>query len=90
MVSEPIVTKGKREAFVCGELEREGQPVVGRVRARRLDRDETPENRSWDEARRGHVLSIEPRLAIDAPRIGPGARVVVEAPDAVDSRAARP
>ena len=48
VVSGAIRTKGKREAFVCGELPGPDGPVAARARLMRLDRDETPGNAAWD------------------------------------------
>jgi hypothetical protein len=69
VVSGAIPSKGKREAFLCGEVERDGVLVPARVRATRLDRDATPTNAAWDELARGDVLVIEPALAEEKPRV---------------------
>jgi SAM-dependent methyltransferase len=83
MVSQPIVTKGKLEAFVCGDV---GDTGTGgrwtgmRVRARRLDRDESDTNAAWEEAARGDVLAFDPPLSADKPRIAKDANVLVATP----------
>jgi Mitochondrial small ribosomal subunit Rsm22 len=65
VVSGPLVSKGKREALLCGELV--GGP--GRVRARRLDRDKAPGNAVWESLPRGAVVRVEPPLSAESPRI---------------------
>lgn len=60
VVSDPLVSKGKREIFVCGELGRDGATVAGRARATRLDRDRSETNAVWQHARRGDLLAIAP------------------------------
>jgi len=70
MVSEPIVTKGKREAFLCGDVQGpEGGLVTMRVRARRLNRDESDSNAAWQRASRGDVLACDPSIVANRPRI---------------------
>jgi hypothetical protein len=70
MVSEPIVTKGKREAFLCGDLRGpDGDLVPMRVRARQLDRDESAANAAWQGAARGDVLACDPPIDASRPRI---------------------
>jgi hypothetical protein len=71
VVSERFVTKGKEEAFVCGEL----SLAEGRVRAMRLDRDESEVNAAWNELSRGDVVAIEPPLDPNKPRVGKDAKV---------------
>ncbi len=62
VVSLPIVTKGKRELYLCGE---------GRVRKiARLDRDEERRG-AFTRAHRGDVIAFSPPLAVDAKRAGP-------------------
>lgn len=60
VVSSPIVTKGKRELFVCGQ----GQ----RWRLTRLDRDGTKGD-DWASAGRGDLLAFEPELEPGTSRI---------------------
>jgi len=72
VVSGGIRSKGKREAFLCGELDRggqDGQRVVARARVMRLDRDATVGNSAWDDVARGDVLAVDPAPALDRPRI---------------------
>jgi hypothetical protein len=70
VVSDAMPSKGKREAFLCGELRSGGALVVGRVRAVRLDRDRSPGNAAWDVAARGDVLVVEPAPELERARIG--------------------
>jgi ribosomal protein RSM22 (predicted rRNA methylase) len=61
VVSGPIVTKGKRELYLCGG---------GRLRkVARLDRDERTRPSAWPNASRGDVLELLPLPAPDRPRI---------------------
>jgi hypothetical protein len=75
VVSGEIRTKGKREAFVCGELAGPDGPTDGRARLMRLDRDETPANAAWDRLRRGAVALVSPPPQLDRPRITAGTSV---------------
>jgi hypothetical protein len=79
VISAPIVSKGKIEAFLCGDLG-DAHGGGGRIRAVRLDRDRADENAAWDDLARGDVLEIEPPPALAAtggsPRIAKGARVM--------------
>jgi hypothetical protein len=77
VVSEGIVTKGKREAFVCGELTGENGPVVARARLVRLDRDATPRNDAWEQLRRGDVAVVAPVPEAARPRVGPECTVTL-------------
>jgi SAM-dependent methyltransferase len=70
VVSEAIPSKGKRDAFVCGELDHAGVPVVGRVRLMRLDRDASQRNAPWDGVCRGDLLTIRPAPDLERARIG--------------------
>jgi SAM-dependent methyltransferase len=69
VVSGEIRTKGKREAFVCGELAGPGGPVVTRARLMRLDRDRTPGNGPWDGVGRGDVIVVTPAPELERPRV---------------------
>jgi hypothetical protein len=69
IVSGAIVTKGKHEAFVCGELEREGVLALARVRARRLEREASESNRPWEDLARGDLLACDPPLDAAKPRV---------------------
>ncbi len=71
VVSGTMPSKGKVEAWVCGQLRGEGGGLEpGRVRAMRLDRDAASGNAAWDELRRGDVLVTEPALLAGKPRVG--------------------
>jgi Mitochondrial small ribosomal subunit Rsm22 len=78
VVSGPLRSKGKREAFVCGTLPG-GDPGIApapaRVRAVRLDRDETAKNAVWEKLSRGDVVLVAPAPTVERPRIGPSATV---------------
>jgi SAM-dependent methyltransferase len=76
VVSEAIVTKGKREAFVCGDLGAGGALAAGRARVMRLDRDASDANATWDEVARGDVVVCAPPLDRARPRIGKETSVV--------------
>jgi SAM-dependent methyltransferase len=78
VVSGAIPSKGKVEAFLCGELDSTGTRVVARARTTRLDRDAAPGNAAWDHLARGDVLTIDPAPELDRPRIGRGGSVVEE------------
>ncbi len=69
VVSEEIRTKGKREAFVGGELAGSTGPVAARVRLMRLDRDANPNNAAWERLRRGDVAVVHPSPELERPRI---------------------
>ena len=51
VVSDPLVSKGKLELFLCGP--------GGRLRAVRLNRDRSPGNRPFQRLRRGHLAWLE-------------------------------
>jgi SAM-dependent methyltransferase len=71
VVSGTMPSKGKVEAWVCGQLQGEGGGIEpGRVRAMRLDRDAAPGNAAWDELRRGDVFVTERALLASKPRVG--------------------
>jgi hypothetical protein len=70
VVSAPIDSKGKREAFLCGELAKDGSLAIARARVTRLDRDATGGTRAWDELRRGDVLVVDPPPEASRCRIG--------------------
>jgi hypothetical protein len=70
VVSGAIPSKGKVEAWVCGQVEVEGGAIApARLRAMRLDRDVAPGNAAWDELGRGDVLVCEPALVASKPRV---------------------
>jgi ribosomal protein RSM22 (predicted rRNA methylase) len=67
VVSSPVVTKGKRELFLCGVFE--GRDAADRRKVMRLDRHFSPENEAWDGAARGDVLELMPPVSIDHLRV---------------------
>jgi SAM-dependent methyltransferase len=70
VVSAAMPSKGKCEAFLCGELVRaSGELVAARVRGARLGRDRTPANAAWDDIARGELVVADPALELDRPRI---------------------
>jgi SAM-dependent methyltransferase len=84
VVSQAMRSKGKREAFVCGELAGAAPPategastlVPGRVKAARLDRDALILNAEWEEVRRGDLLAVTPPPDEHKPRIGSTSQVI--------------
>ena len=66
-------TKGKTERILCGRTA--GMEAGGGLRAMRLDRAESESNAAWDEAERGDVLSFEPPLVLERPRVEKDTRV---------------
>jgi SAM-dependent methyltransferase len=73
LVSNIVRTKGKREAFLCGEF---AAHAAGRARAVRLDRDASATNGAWPELRRGDVIVVAPALELDRPRVGAESHVL--------------
>ncbi len=75
VVSSLLRTKGKSEAFLCGEL----STGPGRGRFRRLDRHATAANAAWDRLAKGAILE---RLDVDGARVEASTtvRVVAETP----------
>jgi len=72
-VSWPIKSKGKLEAFLCGEfLGQGGTPAADRVRTTRLNRDATDANRSWDRIARGDLVELAAPLPRARARIAAG------------------
>ena len=51
VVSEPLISKGKIEFYICGD--------GGRKLIMRLDKDETSENHAFGKLRRGEVVGFE-------------------------------
>jgi hypothetical protein len=68
VVSDPLVSKAKREHFVCGE---DGE----RVRVSRLDRDASESNAAWEALDRGDLVSLAPPADPKKHRIGAGTAV---------------
>lgn len=69
IISAPLVSKGKREHFVCGE-------EAERVRISRLDRDADEANAAWGSLARGDLVAIDPPPDPKKNRIARGAGVV--------------
>jgi hypothetical protein len=67
VVSAPVVTKGKRELFLCGPLP--GRPDAVRAKVMRLDRHRSPSNAAWDDAARGDLLVLDPAPTADRRRV---------------------
>jgi hypothetical protein len=90
VVSGGIRTKGKLEAYVCGELAGPEGLVAARARLMRLDRERTADNAAWDRATRGDVLVIAPPPQLERPRIASVSAVAVAVPrsSALPDRAA--
>jgi SAM-dependent methyltransferase len=76
VVSDALVSKGKHELFLCGELAgADGALVAGRARTMRLDRHRAPSNEAWDDVARGDVVAIDPPPDAARPRVVEGAVV---------------
>jgi hypothetical protein len=78
VVSGAIVSKGKREAFVCGQLERGASLEEARARVMRLDRHASVANEAWGRFVRGDVLTIDPAPELsdaNVARVGEEAQV---------------
>ena len=69
VVSDAMASKGKLEAFVCGELPGEDGPVAARARLLRLNRDATADNDVWGKSRRGDVIVVNPAPELGRARI---------------------
>jgi hypothetical protein len=69
-VSEPLVTKGKMEFYICG--------AKGRKLVTRLDKDRTAANRFFEVLKRGAIVGFE-RLLDEGTRykIEPTTAVIV-------------
>jgi 2-polyprenyl-3-methyl-5-hydroxy-6-metoxy-1,4-benzoquinol methylase len=82
VISGPLVTKGKRELFLCG-----APPALNarpaRARVQRIDRHRTEANQAWDELGRGDLVAFTPMPELPAEgekgvgKIGPATRVDV-------------
>jgi hypothetical protein len=68
VVSEPLVSKGKREFFICGP--------GGRRMCTRLDKDRTSLNQAFERLKRGDVVTFE-RLLDEGKRFKVGKETVV-------------
>lgn len=79
VVSQAMPSKGKLEAFVCGEVAGAGGRdalVAGRVKAARLDRDASTLNAAWDGVNRGDLLAVTPAPEQHKARIGADSQVI--------------
>jgi SAM-dependent methyltransferase len=72
VVSSPIVSKGKRELFLCGPFD---DSVPERRRVMRLSRHESPANAAWDDAVKGDEVVVLPPLSAQRPRVTEQTRV---------------
>ena len=72
VVSDPLVSKGKLELFLCGP--------GGRLRAVRLNRDRSPGNRPFQQLRRGHLAWLG-QHALEGGRIRIGRETEVRGED---------
>ncbi len=72
-VSDPLVSKGKRELLVCGTPIAAG--AAHGARLGRLDRARSEANQTFDDLSRGSVFSLEPFEVDDKRRIGSATRV---------------
>jgi hypothetical protein len=73
IISGALVSKGKREHFVCGE-------EAERTRVSRLDRDADEKNATWGSLDRGDIVAIDPAPEPKKHRIARGSGVVLLAP----------
>ena len=71
VISGAIVTKGKRELFLCGAPSSPGA-APARLRVQRIDRHATPENAAWEGLGRGDLIRLTPA---PEPPASPGAGV---------------
>jgi ribosomal protein RSM22 (predicted rRNA methylase) len=74
VISDALVTKGKRERFLCRESGAADVERADRARVGRLDRDASEANAGWDTLARGDVVTIDPGLDAKG-RIGKTTRV---------------
>jgi hypothetical protein len=70
VVSDVIRTKGKREAYCCGQFAGAGGLVAARERVTRLDRTSTGRADPFANLVRGDVLVVDPPLELARPRLG--------------------
>jgi ribosomal protein RSM22 (predicted rRNA methylase) len=76
VISGPLVSKGKREHFVCAACPSGAE----RTRVSRLDRDGTPANAAWDSVARGDVISLRPPPDAKKQRLARESSVAVLSP----------
>jgi hypothetical protein len=69
VVSGPMPSKGKLEAFLCGEFVVPGARQAARARTMRLDRDGCAATAPWDGVSRGDVVTLDPAAELERPRI---------------------
>lgn len=69
LVSEPLISKGKIEFFICGH--------GGRQLITRLDKDETPSNKQFQKLQRGDIVTFE-ALIDEGKRFKVGKNTVVK------------
>ena len=68
VVSEPLISKGKLEFYICG--------IGGRRLITRLDKDETPSNMQFQKLKRGDIVSFRDLIDEDNRfKIGKGTTV---------------
>jgi SAM-dependent methyltransferase len=67
VISSPVLTKGKRELFLCGQAP--GALGAVRLKAMRLDRHASSVSVAWDQAARGDVVEVTPPLDVSRPRV---------------------
>jgi hypothetical protein len=76
VVSNPMKSKGKLEMQLCGAFTgHDGRLAPAGARVTRLDRDRTEDNRAFEGAVRGDVVSITPPPELRRPRIAADALV---------------
>lgn len=80
VVSSALVSKGKREHFLCGDLAAPGDPPL-RARVSRLDREHSEKNAPWDSLGRGDLVGLEPAPDPKKMRIGRDGAVTVLSPE---------
>jgi len=69
VVSNPLISKGKMEFYICGP--------GGRRLAVRLDKDETPSNKPFTDIRRGEIVSIH-NMIDDGKRLKIGKETIID------------
>jgi hypothetical protein len=65
VVSDVMLSKGKSEAFLCGEFAQGGALVAARARVARLRRHH---DKAWAKLKRGDVVTLEPAPVLNRPR----------------------
>jgi SAM-dependent methyltransferase len=78
VVSGPVVSKGKRELFLCGRFD--GVAPAQRLKVTRLDRHAAPASSAWDAAARGDILELTPAVPPGRPRVEAGTTVTLATP----------